>query len=362
MWKMSALVLMIVFSGFAAGEDLPPVSEKERMKEYQLILRLSFEGDCDAINKYLTAHPDVIKYEQNFNVPSMPQRSGNTLLFAAVDNNYPQAIGVLMAHGADATLVNTVHQTTPFTQAAQRGRMEVLREILKAGVDVNHQGWGTRETPSDLPKSALDEACQMGHVDAARLLLENGAAIESNPPEFHFSALHFAMYGYAEWSVLSVTQPMDKKTRKFPPPKVILPPKDNSAVIDLLLSHGADLSARTHYGDQPLHVAIQHHASFTVKYLLEHHRNKVPIDGVNGRGLTPLALAALLGSRSKTTDTQAEKDEPADMIVRLLLEHGADKNLKKSPGANQNVYPQTPYEIAIDNDDTDPRIIELLKP
>jgi ankyrin repeat protein len=89
----------------------------------------------------------------------------------------------------------------------------------------------------------------------------------------------------------------------------------NRAMVELLLSRGADANPKEYRGQIPLHVAVQNGFQAVVEVLLA---NKADVNAQNSSGVTPLVLAA-------------GRDNPR--IVSLLLEHKADVNLPDQSGA-----------------------------
>ena len=89
----------------------------------------------------------------------------------------------------------------------------------------------------------------------------------------------------------------------------------NRAMVELLLSRGADVNPKENAGQIPIHVAVQNGFQAVVEVLLA---NKADVNAQNSSGVTPLFLAA-------------GRDSPR--IVSLLLEHKADVNLPDQAGA-----------------------------
>jgi ankyrin repeat protein len=85
--------------------------------------------------------------------------------------------------GADALTVNSMlhgDEDRPLHLVARRGNAKCIKLLLDAGADPHAKG--------DLSCTPLDEAVSGGHLEAARLLLEAGARIDS-VNELDFSAL-----------------------------------------------------------------------------------------------------------------------------------------------------------------------------
>lgn len=315
-----------------------PAGTPESEKAMQKYSSLSYGKDLAPLDKYLTEHPELVN--RTYLVP----QEGNTILHLAAEQGNARVVAMLMSHGADPTLPNAfADNTTPFTVAAKRGRVETVKEFLRLGVDVNLQNPASETRSQSVPMSALDYASWCGRSEIVRLLLENGAKLDSNPVGKSYPALHHAMQGHVETIQFTGTG--------LPP----CPALDNSEVIELLLAHGASLSNYNFNDDQALHVAIKGNASFTVKYLLEHHREKFDVNVPGRYGFTPLNMAAMHTSGHKS----GRPYETTDMIVKLLLEYGAIKDKKSEPTGDG--IPKTSYEYAVENN-AGPKVIELLKP
>lgn len=105
-------------------------------------------------------------------------------LLVAIVVGHPDVVAVLIKHGADLTLPagghdycfdvddaegNNMPVNAPIQVAAYLGRLEIVKQLLKAGVPVNteaNNGW-----------TALHAAICGGKIEVAKLLIENGANI-----------------------------------------------------------------------------------------------------------------------------------------------------------------------------------------
>mmetsp|Transcript_541 Transcript_541/g.1260 ORF Transcript_541/g.1260 Transcript_541/m.1260 type:complete len:195 (-) Transcript_541:44-628(-) len=90
-------------------------------------------------------------------------------------------------------------------QAAKNANLREIKEFLAQGVDINEQKFG---------KAALHHACEEGHEEIVKFLLENGANVnlQSEKGLWRYTSLHLACKAGHE------------------------------AIVDLLIQHGADLS------------------------------------------------------------------------------------------------------------------------
>lgn len=155
-------------------------------------------------------------------------------------------------------------------KAAKRGNLELLRELVEEGVDVNSRG-GYCQT-------ALHLAAERGHADAVEFLLEKGAAVNGKGPD-GFTALHFAADSASARTIalLLAAGANAKATSsggKFTPLFRAINPSEPSAVlcVRLLLQAGAEVNYSTSLpcmrGWTPLVLALDHGRRDLVKVLL----------------------------------------------------------------------------------------------
>jgi uncharacterized protein len=82
-----------------------------------------------------------------------------------------------------------LHTMTPFGSwlhvAASFGKLEIVKLLLQAGIDINCRG-GT------FKGGALNEAASEGHTEIAKFLVSNGAQLDVSEPEKNplFGAIH----------------------------------------------------------------------------------------------------------------------------------------------------------------------------
>ena len=100
--------------------------------------------------------------------------------------------------------------------------------------------------------------------------------------------------------------------------------KDKADTVQLLIRHGADVTARDESHSTPLHLASSKRCARSVDVLIQHGSD---VNAKDANQSTPLHLAA--ASRLNLEGT----------IVRLLLKHGANADAKNSEG-------QTPLDRA----------------
>ncbi len=204
----------------------------------------------------------------------------NHVLFWVNKHDSQSKLKARIENGLDVNQVND-HGRTLIHLAAQYGTPETLLLLLDAGANVS--------TRNNLGQSALHFAVNGGSAENIRLLLQNGAAVNESD-NFQVSPLHRAVsLGSSGFT------------------------KGKS--VTLLISSGADISARTEHAETPVHWAA-------TSYYLEY--NLVPLlnaggnpNSINNQGESPLHAA------SKARN---------ELAVKLLLEYGADASIRDKNG------------------------------
>jgi ankyrin repeat protein/mono/diheme cytochrome c family protein len=190
-------------------------------------------------------------------------------------------------------------------QAIRRGDTELLATLLRQGTPVN-----LRTADGTTP---LMYAAVRGSADSVKLLLEHGAdpnaANDAKVTALLWSAgdLHKVRLLVNRGANLNVRSELGNT-----PLIVAAAHADSTAVVEFMLSHGADLKAKNKRGYTALHSAVGAGNPKTVK-LLAAKGAKVDADDDTSR--SDLAIAADRGSME---------------LVEFLLEHGADPNAGNS--------------------------------
>ena len=205
---------------------------------------------------------------------------GNTTLHLVVSEGHLKGARMLLERGADVNSQND-EGLTPIQQASYGLRRGYLRypclDIMRLLLD-----HGANFTASDKSgNTALHFVVSEGHLEAARMLLERGADVNSKNNE-GLTPLQRASQGLR---------------RRY------------LDIMRLLLDHGADLAARDNSGNTVLHFSASEGHLEAARMLLERGAN---VDSQNDKGLTPLQRASQ-GMWRGYLD-----------IIRLLLDHGAN--------------------------------------
>ena len=190
---------------------------------------------------------------------------------------------------------------TALHAASRRGRIEVVRSLLKHGVDVDARGrWG---------QSPLQFASLLRHLDVVQCLLAHGADANFRDSAHKTPLYQAAVEGYSE-------------------------------IVRVLLDHNADVNSQDEDGWTPLHriflgSRVEGDYSQVVRLLLEHGANPNARDN---QRRTPLHLA----SSSEWEMFSSEYLVPSWRleVTRILLTHGADVKAKDEEG-------RTPMQVAL---------------
>jgi ankyrin repeat protein len=141
------------------------------------------------------------------------------------------------------------------------------------------------------------------------------------PSHPKWAPLHYAaQHGFLrviEWLITTCSQDVNVSSFDSSTPLHIASRKGLFMVAQVLLAHHADVNARNHIDWTPLHFASRFEHPKLVRLLLEH---SAVVDPKNWLRVTPLYL--LLDSNGNME------------VAQLLLEHGADPNVRSGTGMN----------------------------
>lgn len=172
---------------------------------------------------------------------------------------------ILMAHFHTNLTVDPISYegSTPLVLAATGNKTDAIALLCKHRANINYQ---TREGISP-----LSEAFVTKNFDAARLLINLGADLKMTHQHiFGWTALDYACWIAPEDIVeliLDLGGPVDSRTKKHNhTPLMVAASQGRIAIMKLLLSRGADLHARSWYGQNVLSRAVKHPG--TLEFLL----------------------------------------------------------------------------------------------
>ena len=172
--------------------------------------------------------------------------------------------------------VNSVNQfgETALASAAAGGHLKVVEKLLSSGANKEEKSGWYRQT-------ALSKAAEKGHLEVVQMLLDHGALVDSENQDGWTPLLYAARYGHAK-------------------------------VVKLLLDKNADAKHQTKDERNALHLATFDGHAEIIKMFLD---KDVPVNVIDSWGDSPLLNAA----------------NTNDEAVKLLLDAGADVNVKKNP-------------------------------
>jgi ankyrin repeat protein len=160
-------------------------------------------------------------------------------LIEAIGENDPPEVCRLLRAGADIEAKDNILGVTPLIVASKKGHVQVLKELLEHGADIDAESFGGR--------TALHFACKCVHLAVVNELLSLNACNGTT------------------------TTILDKRKSLA----------------------GANIEAKDMYGDTPLHLASRQDSLAIVKALLN---DGADILAVNGRGELPLHYAVIVGN------------------------------------------------------------------
>ena len=170
----------------------------------------AYEDMMDAVKRDDTRTIDAL-LKRGLDANTSDQE-GNTLLILAVREGSEKAAKRLVAARARVNARNSLGESA-LMLAALRGQLEIVRELVDNGADVNSPGW-----------TALMYAAVNGHVDVSRLLISKGAQVNA-VADNGFTALMMAVR------------------------------EGHAALVSLLLANGADPELKTASGLTALDLA-----------------------------------------------------------------------------------------------------------
>lgn len=189
-------------------------------------------------------------------------------LLIAIDIGNSSEVQRLVDEGK-ADLEMAWQEHVPLVLASSSGRLEIVKMLLKAGVDVNVQ---TRDGTRPITTAAY-----FGHLEIVETLLDAGADIK-----------------YLDKAV-GISNPL-----------CVAASANQVEMIKLLLRRGMDIEAPTHSGDTALILSALDNRFDAVKELISQGAN---LEAVNHQGNTPLLAASYKGNCH---------------IVDELIKHGAN--------------------------------------
>ena len=195
-------------------------------------------------------------------------------------------------------------QSDAWRQAVDRSDIQTLRSLAALVADV--------DVEACRGKTALMAAAAVGATDLIEHLIELGAVVDHRNHAEGPALMYAAQYGRlkAAEKLIAHGAEVNSKAMKGCSALMIAVLKGHKAMVELLLQYGADPNSLDMHGWTPLMRATEKGDAALTHYLLQ--TEGIDINTQSESGTAALHVAAVHG--------QAE-------IIRLLLEHGARKDL-----------------------------------
>lgn len=253
--------------------------------------------------------------------------SARTPLHYAVDDGNRKMAELLIAKGAKVNIADSYG----YSVLGAAKDVEMARLLLENGANAN-------PSPKDQRQPLMDSIIH-GRFDVAEFLMDRGAdpkAVDKTGRNTLFHVAQVSKDGAVAFARLLLSKGVDAKARATDGSTPIHTVYLNPAIVELLLANGLDIGARSDTGTTPLHWAANFQADIGITRVVL--AAKPDINAVNDTGETPLHWAA-----------RGKPDK-----VELLLDHGADVNVKDKWGG-------TPLQHAVKDNDRHPETAEALR-
>ena len=271
-----------------------------RIEISQLLITHGANVNSRCENNYTPLHValdfrrlETVKWLLNHGADVNPQdKDGWSPLHFAVNWNL-EACRMLLEHNPEVDSRNN-DGDTPFLRAWKRGRNpDILQLFLDHNADMN--------VCDNKGKTPLHFAAENGLLELAQTLLNRNADVNSQDKHGSTPLLLASELGHPD-------------------------------VVQLLLDHNADLYLRDSDGDTPLHCAAFGGQLEVAQILL---KLNVEVNSRNVKGSTPLHYASKGWTRGSS------------VVVRLLLEYGADVHMRDLSGMTASEVSRGPEQQEI---------------
>jgi ankyrin repeat protein len=267
--------------GFASWRALKADIDRRQAPHVAEFRRACTAGDVPALLAVLEAAPHLARERVG---------GGTTGLHLAA--RHPDAVRLLLEHGADARARDVGDNATALHCAAGAGSLESVRLLLDAGADV--QGAG------DLHEGdVIGWAARKGNDAVIRLLIERGAR------HHVFSAMALGELDRVQQLVEDDPDCLLRRRSRFenrqtpvhsafapPDGLAFLPGQPDYAMLALLIELGADLEATDDRGRTPLAIALLRQDTEAIRLLRAGGAHEPPTAPTSGADVTHEMTAA----------------------------------------------------------------------
>ena len=280
---VASLMVLLAVPGFGAADDT-------RLAE------AAMKRDTPTMRTLLAQKVDV----------NAPGTDGTPALHWVVRVDDLEMASLLIKAGADVKFKDR-YEVTPLYLACYNGNAAMIKLLLDAGADPN--------SADPTGETALMTAATVGDLESVKTLLDRGAKLEATEPGFQQTALMYAVRN------------------------------NHPAVVQLLVSRGANVNPKTRIGPTPVFFKPNASAAFghgvgINRGGLPDRGSRIPVQG----GMSPLLYAArdgrlesvqiLVKAGADVNQTEANSITPLVIAInnnqvqtaRFLLDQGADFN------------------------------------
>ena len=304
--------------GFNTWSELEAAVEALKNDHSIEPFRLAFEAieaeDDTALEALLAQHPSLAQASGT---------NGNQLLHFAVNHDNPRLTSLLLQAGADPDGAND-KGATPLTQAAYRGKADVIEKLLAEGASVDAEAYGDGGTPLafalfwghrtaaerladvDIVPRNLRIAAGLGRVDIMAQLFESDGALK---PEAGFHReFHRPHSGFPPW------RPKDDRQEILDEALSYAARSGRVEAMVFLHAHGAGIDSIPYFGTPLVHAVLNDQID-AINWLLD---QGADINKKCGYGepkaATPLHFSAAWGGHLE--------------VAKLLVTRGADLSIR----------------------------------
>ena len=299
--KSKALSRILSFVAFTAPWTI--VFYVNLHGELHNIARSIYRNDTKQVERLLNAGENIDKRDKN---------NGTFLHIAMGAKNSTEIIKLLISRGSNVN-ARMKGKVTPLHIAAGNNKTKYAEILLKKGANI--------DSVSDDKVTPLHAAVISNNPQMVQLLLSHGA--NPNLPAYDGStSLHYSAYSFlAKEKFMSKNNASTKSTSYSKKDGA-----NNNKIVELLLTHKANISIRNEQKATPLHIASLGDDIQNINLLLNHGAD---INAPGPEQSSPLNLAVSNGKIE---------------IVRLLLSRGAKVN-------QQSINSLTPLHHAVGKSD-----------
>lgn len=301
-------------------------------EDVEIFLRAARAKEVDQCESMLKAKPELV---------NSVEAGGYSALHFAAFNGDIALIKVLLEYKPDVDSVN-LDQNTPLVMAVKGRQLETIRVLVAAGADVN------KTSPSG--STAAHHAASMAYMDCLRILADLGAQVMTAPSESG-SLLHWACHSGDINCVGAMLYqydiPVDTPDVHGGTALLTALFMKKTEVVEFLLEHGANPNvAIPEDGTTSLHIAVEHADNECVRLLISCGANG---SARNNEGETALDVA----SRMKNSVAMKELSKPLVSKEKRAEDAVRFKNQgNKAFGLGENVKASKFYTLCIHLENT----------